>query len=152
MSWKLDFGCRQIQHTVNMDEYHYIVPCLHSVLKCILEIGFPYNLPCLPMVLKYSNSKNLISFILGLMSVYEEYTYSDICSIQWTTEYRTVYRTAGIRMVIFRTLFVSGFRMVLAAILFLPFENRTFCPVLWWFCPVFEWSGHSKTGPKFYNF
>jgi hypothetical protein len=32
---------------------------------------------------------------------------------------------SGIRMVIFRTLFVSGFRMALAAILFFPFENRT---------------------------
>jgi hypothetical protein len=39
---------------------------------------------------------------------------------------------SGIRMVIFRTLFKSGFRMALAAILLKPFENRT--------TPVFEWS------------
>jgi hypothetical protein len=39
-------------------------------------------------------------------------------------------RPSGIRMVIFRTLFKSGFQMVkwhnLAAILFLAYENRTF--------------------------
>jgi hypothetical protein len=32
---------------------------------------------------------------------------------------------SGIQMVIFRTLFESRFQMALAAILFLPFKNRT---------------------------
>jgi hypothetical protein len=48
-------------------------------------------------------------------------------------------------MVIFWTLFESGFQMALAAILFLPFENRTKSP-------VFKWSAiflpfENRTGP-----
>jgi hypothetical protein len=54
---------------------------------------------------------------------------------------------SGIRMVIFRTLFKSGYRMALAAILLKPFKN-------WTKRPVFEWSAillpfENRTGPFF---
>jgi hypothetical protein len=52
-------------------------------------------------------------------------------SVQWESEYWTFKYSrppntepSDIRMVIFRTLFITGFQMV-AAILFLPFEIRT---------------------------
>jgi hypothetical protein len=51
---------------------------------------------------------------------------------------------SGIGMVIFWTLLKSGFRMVLAAILCLQFENQTFLIASGQYCRT----GHLKTGHK----
>jgi hypothetical protein len=59
---------------------------------------------------------------------------------------------SGIRMVIFRTLFVSGFRMLLAAILLKTIRKPDFFVRFVTSCPVFEWWDHLKTGPDIFDY